>query len=193
MVEPKNYWKVTLVASLAVSSAIGAIMGHVVGMTYTPYRYIWQNIFAAWLYFSPFILALVFTAYYYRLPRENRAGRARQKKELEEQWRQRNREIAEQKAKRRADEKQQAATQVERERLEKLERLIRVSVKLKRQEIGEYLGLSKQELFDRLVTWAEQFGFKIDGDDVLFEGAQKDDFIAALEKEFSSWNTQKKA
>jgi hypothetical protein len=182
MLNPKNYWKITLTVNLAVFSTVGAIMGHVAGLTYEPYRYIWINIFVSWFYFSPVILVSVLVAFYYRIPRDARVKRVRQE-----------REQAAERARLLADQKQQAAKQIERERLEKLGRLIRVSVKLKRQEIAEYLGLSGQELFDRLVVWAEEFGFRLDGEDVIFEGAKKDDFITALEKEFASWNTIKKS
>ncbi len=74
--------------------------------------------------------------------------------------------------------------------MEKLKKLVRASRRLKREEIGEYLGLSGKELFDKLVDWAGEFGFKIDGDEVIFEGGRTDDFIAQLDKEFTEWSNK---
>ncbi len=77
----------------------------------------------------------------------------------------------------------------ERARLAKFEQLLRVSLKLKRAEISSYLGIPEQELFRMLVGWADKYGFKLDGDYIVFEGGRKDDFIAQLEAEFASWQT----
>ncbi len=75
----------------------------------------------------------------------------------------------------------------ESERIERLKELVEVSFRLSRKDIGLYLGLTGDALFQRLVKWAKQFGFKLDGEDVVFEGGRKDEFIAQLEKEFQSW------
>ncbi len=77
---------------------------------------------------------------------------------------------------------------IESERIARLKKLVQVSRRLKRVEIGEYLGLKGKELFDRLVDWAAEFGFTLDGEDVDFQGGRVDDFVAELGREFEKWN-----
>ncbi len=75
--------------------------------------------------------------------------------------------------------------------LAKFQKLIQVSRRLKISQIGEYLDLPPKEIFNRLVDWAATFGFKIDGDEVDFEGGRKEDFIVELERSFSQWGMEK--
>ena len=73
-------------------------------------------------------------------------------------------------------------------RLEKLKKLVRVSKKLKFEQMASLLGLTVAELNERIVDWADQFGFVLDEDFVEFSNGRKDDFIAALDESFSSWD-----
>ena len=74
------------------------------------------------------------------------------------------------------------------ETIEKLKKLVKVSKKLKIAQMANLLGIEEQELNNRLVDWAEQFGFTIDDDVVEFSGGSKDDFLTELDKMYSDWN-----
>ena len=50
----------------------------------------------------------------------------------------------------------------------------------------------KNALFERLVEWAEEYGFLLDGDFVDFEGGRKGDFIASLDNVFADWDKNTK-
>ena len=89
--------------------------------------------------------------------------------------------------------KEQQAQAAERQlRLEgatdKLAKLVRVSESVKILYMAKMLGIEEEDLLGRLVDWAEQFGFTIADDVVKFGAGQKEDFIAQLEQEFSSWD-----
>lgn len=84
--------------------------------------------------------------------------------------------------------KTQAKVEEERNRLERLQRLVRTSLRVKRDVIGEFLRLPYEELLEHLANWAEKFGFKLDADYVIFGGGRKDDFIEELDREFKYWN-----
>ena len=73
-------------------------------------------------------------------------------------------------------------------RLDKLKKLVRVSKKLKLEQMASLLGLTVAELNERIVDWADQFGFVLDEDVVEFSNGRKDDFIAALDESFASWD-----
>jgi tetratricopeptide (TPR) repeat protein len=73
-------------------------------------------------------------------------------------------------------------------RLEKLKKLVRVSKKLKLDQMASLLGLTVAELNERIVDWADQFGFLLDEDVVEFSNGRKDEFIAALDESFVSWD-----
>ena len=88
------------------------------------------------------------------------------------------------------DEKRLQAKLTESEQLARLKKLVQVSKRLKRADIGEYLGLTGKELFDRLVEWATEYGFTLDGEDVDFEGGRKEDFVAELDQEFEKWRQE---
>ena len=73
-------------------------------------------------------------------------------------------------------------------RLDKLKKLVRVSKKLKLDQMASLLGLTVAELNERIVDWADQFGFVLDEDVVEFSNGRKDEFIAALDESFASWD-----
>ncbi len=72
-------------------------------------------------------------------------------------------------------------------RLEKLKKLVQVSEKLKIAQVAQILKLKEEEVYDHIVDWAAEFGFVLDEDIVKFGAGRKDDFIAALEKDFENW------
>ncbi len=84
-----------------------------------------------------------------------------------------------------AQRQQQAA--MEPARLEKLKKLVRVSKSLTVPQMAQILDLTEKELYERIVDWADQFGFTLDKDTVEFGAGHKDDFLAQLDKEFATW------
>ncbi len=115
---------------------------------------------------------------------QERERAAAAKKEAERQ----RREAEEQAVAAKIEAERQQREAEERQRLDKLKKLIRVSETLQISQVGEYLGLQGQELFNRLVDWAAEFGFTLDQQLVKFGAGRKDDFIAALDKEFMTWS-----
>ncbi len=112
-----------------------------------------------------------------------RAQEAHKKEELKRQLGQLDRQKAEEEHQR---------VEEEHDRINRLKELVEISIRLNRRDIGQYIGLSGDDLFRRLVKWAKEFGFKLDGEDVVFGGGRKDEFIARLEKEFVTWGKEGK-
>jgi hypothetical protein len=76
---------------------------------------------------------------------------------------------------------------MESSRITKLKKLVRVSEKLKVSQMAQILNLNEAKLYDRIVDWADEFGFTIDEDVVKFSGGRKDDFIASIDNAFAEW------
>ncbi len=89
------------------------------------------------------------------------------------------------------EKQERQATQI-REQMEKLKRLLRSSTRVRQSQLAEYLGLSLEDLFPRLVEWADQFHFKIDGDFIATENSEIDGFVANLDVLFAEWNGKEK-
>jgi len=77
-------------------------------------------------------------------------------------------------------------------RVEKLKQLLRVSRRVKIDDMAVMLGVTRNDLLFKLGDWAEQFGFTLDGEFVAFEDVQVDAFITSLEDEFRQWTAQGK-
>ncbi len=63
---------------------------------------------------------------------------------------------------------------------EPLQKLLKVSTKVKFDMLQGTLGISKVEFEKRIVDWAEQFGFTIEGDVLAIKGGNVDGFVSAL-------------
>ena len=83
---------------------------------------------------------------------------------------------------------QQQKVMIERGALEKLKKLVKVSTKLKISQMAQILKMSESDLYDRIVDWASDYGFKLDEDIVMFSSGRKDDFIASLDTAFANWD-----
>jgi len=77
-------------------------------------------------------------------------------------------------------------------RISRLAKMVQVSRKLKISQVALILEMSEADLYPRLVDWAAEYGFILDEDIVDFTGGRKDDFIAALEKDFATWGNEGK-
>jgi hypothetical protein len=74
----------------------------------------------------------------------------------------------------------------------KLKRILDVSKRVSVEMILDVLKIDKETFAARIVDWAHQFGFKIDGDYVMLENADVGGFIAELDKSFSAWDSKAK-
>ncbi len=73
-------------------------------------------------------------------------------------------------------------------RLEKFADVIRVSRRIPIKRVAELIEMGEKEIWEKAIEWGKQFGFKIDGEDLLIESEQNvDAFIKSLEKDFESW------
>ena len=84
-------------------------------------------------------------------------------------------------------EQQKRVAEIEMSRIEKLKKLVQVSKKVKVSQMAQMLNLHETALNDRIVDWAAEFGFILDGDFVEFGAGRKDDFIASLDEAFADW------
>jgi hypothetical protein len=73
-------------------------------------------------------------------------------------------------------------------RVEKLKKLVKVSTSLKITQMTQILKMNEADLYDRIVDWANEFGFTIDGESVKFDAGRKDDFINSLDQAFADWD-----
>ncbi len=70
---------------------------------------------------------------------------------------------------------------------EKIRKIMAVSSKLKLELMQQALQLPSEVFGAKIFDWAAEFGFRIDGDYVLFEGGDISGFIANLDREFQEW------
>jgi hypothetical protein len=83
---------------------------------------------------------------------------------------------------------QQKNAMMETTRMDKLKKLVKVSEKLKISQMAQILAMDETTLYDRIVDWADKYGFTLDEDVVKFGGGRKDEFIAALDGAFQGWD-----
>ncbi len=82
--------------------------------------------------------------------------------------------------------------QQERERREKIERIMQVSSRIRLDTMRDVLNLEPKIFHERLIDWAEEFGFEIDGDYLNVNKDRVSDFIEKLDKQFSDWEQVEK-
>ncbi|GAH40921.1 unnamed protein product, partial [marine sediment metagenome] len=82
--------------------------------------------------------------------------------------------------------------QQERERREKIERIMQVSSRIRLDTMRDILNLEPHVFNERLIDWAEEFGFEIDGDYLNINKDKVSDFIEKLDKQFSDWEQVEK-
>ena len=76
----------------------------------------------------------------------------------------------------------------ERAIIDKIRRVMNVSTKVKMSLLRNYLKMD-EKLFDvKVIEWAEQFGFIIDGDYLNIRKENVSVFIDELEKQFKAWS-----
>lgn len=76
---------------------------------------------------------------------------------------------------------------LEREQLDKLKALFKVSERVKIDDIASMLGTSRKEAFDKLLVLSKTVNFQINEDVVILEKGQTDAMISELDKQFGEW------
>ncbi|HME52653.1 MAG TPA: hypothetical protein VKM55_10580 [Candidatus Lokiarchaeia archaeon] len=81
----------------------------------------------------------------------------------------------------------------EQEHLDKLRQIIKVSESLAISRIAKTLEMDEEVLWKHIFDWAEQFGFKIKEDVVIFGQGNTSAFIDELQRQFDSWDDRTKS
>ncbi|HDZ18536.1 hypothetical protein LCGC14_0856230 [marine sediment metagenome] len=91
------------------------------------------------------------------------------------------------------EQKNELFMELEKESLEKLKKMVKVSTKINLDRMQNALKL-ESEIFDNIIfDWADEFGFTIDGDYLVLNMDTVSDFINSLDKKFEEWeNFEKK-
>jgi len=87
--------------------------------------------------------------------------------------------------------KEQESKKLEEESINKLKKMIKVSDRLNLEMIRKALRLEEITFLDKIFDWAEEFGFRIDGDYLIIKKERVLDFIDLLDKQFASWEKGK--
>jgi 3-keto-disaccharide hydrolase len=69
--------------------------------------------------------------------------------------------------------------------LEKFQKIINVSNRVKQAQIASNLGITQQELFNKVVAWGDTLPIKIEGDEIVVNDVSK--FSGMLDKQFMEW------
>ena len=76
----------------------------------------------------------------------------------------------------------------EQERLDKLRQIIKVSESLEISRLASVLKVDEQYVWDKIFNWAEEFGFKIKENVVIFGQGDTTAFIDELQRQFETWD-----
>ena len=80
----------------------------------------------------------------------------------------------------------------EKERREKLEKLMRRSTSIKIDMVRDILNLDTRTFNEKILEWADEFDFTINGDYLQFNKETVEDFIDILDKQFEEWHKEER-
>nr|MDO8114989.1 hypothetical protein [Candidatus Sigynarchaeota archaeon] len=72
----------------------------------------------------------------------------------------------------------------------KLKKLLKVSKRVRIDLVREYVKMDEERFIEKLVEWAAEFEFKIDGDYIITDGSNVDEFIGSIDAMFARWNDE---
>ena len=75
-------------------------------------------------------------------------------------------------------------------RIDRIKKMMRVSNRLKFDTMASALEMDMSTFNKNIFDWADQFGFRIDGDNVIFTKEAADDFIKMLDIQFKNWENK---
>lgn len=81
---------------------------------------------------------------------------------------------------------------IEQQAVVKIQKMMKVSKRIRIDMMREALGMDMKSFSDKMIDWADQFHFNIDGDYVDFENADTDGFLTTLDGYFADWNQNTK-
>ncbi len=81
---------------------------------------------------------------------------------------------------------------IEKEAVRQIQKMMQVSKRLRVDMMREALAMDMKTFSSKMIDWAAQFGFQIDGDYVNFENGDVKGFITELDTYFSDWNQKAK-
>ncbi|MEX2682225.1 MAG: hypothetical protein Q6373_011530 [Candidatus Sigynarchaeota archaeon] len=85
-----------------------------------------------------------------------------------------------------------ARSSLQQEQLNKLKALLKVSERIKIDDIASVLGTSRKDTIDKLLLLSKSVNFQINEDVVIIEKGQTDLLISELDKQFGEWETKEK-
>ena len=83
-------------------------------------------------------------------------------------------------------------SKLERQTIEKLERMMRVSTRINLDRMQDVLDMSKKKFNNKIFEWAEEYGFTIDSNDLVVNKDTVSDFIDMLDGRFNDWQEKEK-
>ena len=86
-----------------------------------------------------------------------------------------------------------SSSQVSQELRTKLTKLMKISSKIRIEDLASVLKLERATLFDKLIDWSDEFSYEIDGDFLNVNKDSISSFIEALDKQFISWKVQEES
>jgi hypothetical protein len=84
-----------------------------------------------------------------------------------------------------------AAGSTEQDHVEKLRKIIKVSDRIEIARLADALGIDEKLAWQRVFDWADQFGFKVDGNVIVFGSGDTAKFVDDLDKEYAEWHADK--
>jgi hypothetical protein len=82
---------------------------------------------------------------------------------------------------------EEEARKAERETFEKIRKIMNVSSRIKMDLVRKYIKMDQNTFDSKIIDWATQFGFTIDGDYLNIQKENVSGFIDELERQFSQW------
>nr|MDO8083309.1 WD40 repeat domain-containing protein [Candidatus Sigynarchaeum springense] len=76
---------------------------------------------------------------------------------------------------------------IEKEAVSKIKKMMQVSKRLRLDMMRDALGIDQKTFSSKMIDWAAQFGFQIDGDYVDFSNGDTNGFITELDTYFAEW------
>ncbi|MFX1502787.1 MAG: hypothetical protein ACFFDH_17635, partial [Promethearchaeota archaeon] len=78
----------------------------------------------------------------------------------------------------------------EKEILEKIRKVLNVSTRIKLKIIREFLEIDERTFNKKIIDWASEFDFQIDGEYLIYDKENISDFIDELDKQFDTWRKE---
>ncbi len=87
-------------------------------------------------------------------------------------------------------EKEKFSPEKEKERLENLTALFKMSDRVNINDVAGILGLSRNEVIKKLMEWRKHFEIKLDGDYINIKAQDVNSLMGLLDKSYASWSSE---